>query len=72
MTARVIVGRVDAFEAISLENDALRVMVIPELGAHVTELTDRVADRDLLWHNPRTTLRRCGSADEVGSDGPRS
>jgi len=72
MTARVIVGRVDAFEAISLENDALRVTVIPELGAHVTELTDRVADRDLLSHNPRTTLRRCGSADEVGSDGPRS
>ncbi len=83
MTARVIRGRVDAFEAISLENDALRVTVIPELGAHVTELIDRAADRDLLWHNPRTTVRRApygahfddwwsGGWDEIFPTGDRA
>ncbi len=83
MTARVIVGRVGAFEAISLENDAVRVTVIPELGAHVTELTDRAADRDLLWHNPRTSIRRApygahfddwwsGGWDEIFPTGDRA
>ena len=46
------------FDAWSLENRALRVTVLPELGGHVLELVDKVADRDLLWRNPRTPPRR--------------
>jgi galactose mutarotase-like enzyme len=44
-------------EALTLENDALRITVLPALGGHVSELVDRAAGRDLLWHNPRTTPR---------------
>ena len=44
-------------DSLVLENGALRVTVLPALGGHVAELTDRVADRDLLWHNPRTSPR---------------
>lgn len=44
-------------DAVVLENDALRVTVLPALGAHVSDLIDKVADRDLLWHNRRTAPR---------------
>ena len=64
------------FDAWILENAALRVVVVPELGGKVLELIDKVADRDLLWHNPRTPPRRapygahfddwwCGGWDEI-------
>ncbi len=46
------------FEAWILENARLRVTVLPELGGHVFQLVDKAADRDLLWHNPRTAPRR--------------
>lgn len=56
---RPVVSRwlVDGVEAIVLENASLRVTVLPALGAHVHELVDRAADRDVLWHNPRTPPR---------------
>ncbi len=84
MTARV--GRetsVGGCEAVVLENDALRVTVLPELGAHVHELVDKAAARDLLWHNPRTPPRRApygshfdnwwsGGWDEIFPTGDRA
>ncbi len=70
-------------EAIALENRALRVTVLPELGAKVIELFDKAAARDLLWHNPRTPPRRapygasfddwwCGGWDEIFPTGDRA
>jgi len=50
-------SRVGALDALILESDALRVSVLPALGGHVAELVDRAAERDLLWHNPRTAPR---------------
>lgn len=44
-------------DALTLENARLRVTVVPSMGGHVAELVDVVADRDLLWHNPRLTPR---------------
>lgn len=44
-------------DAIALENEALRVTVVPSLGGHVAELVDKAAGRDLLWRNPRLTPR---------------
>src|SRR5882672_2258624 len=44
-------------DALTLENPALRITVVPSMGGHVAELLDRCADRDLLWHNPRATPR---------------
>jgi hypothetical protein len=48
---------VGGLDALVLENEALRVTVLPDLGGHVHELVDRAADRDLLWHNPRAVPR---------------
>ena len=59
MSARLVRGwSVHGFDAWILENRALRVVVLPELGGKVHELVDKAADRDLLWHNPRTAPRR--------------
>lgn len=44
-------------EALELDNGRLRVTVVPSMGAHVAELVDLEAGRDLLWHNPRATPR---------------
>ena len=46
------------FDAVILENEMLRVTVIPELGAKVHEMIFKPADRDLLYHHPRVSLRR--------------
>ena len=44
-------------DAITLENGALRVTVVPSLGGHVAELVDLAGDTNLLWRNPRLTPR---------------
>ncbi len=44
-------------DAITLDNGALRVTVVPELGGHVAELVDLEGGADLLWRNPRLTPR---------------
>ncbi len=57
MGPRVTRTSADGLDAVVLENDALRITVLPALGAHVSELVDKADGRDLLWHNPRTTPR---------------
>ncbi len=74
---------VGGIAALVLENAALRVTVLPELGGHVMELVDKVADRNLLWVNPRTPPRRApygahfddwwsGGWDEIFPTGDRA
>ncbi len=84
MTARVVDGwSVNGIGALILENAALRVVVLPELGGHVLEIVDKVADRNLLWSNPRTLPRRApyaanfddwwsGGWDEIFPTGDRA
>jgi len=58
VTARASVGHdPNGSRIVSLENDALRIGILPAAGGHVFELVDRATGRDLLWHNPRTALR---------------
>lgn len=58
MSARVTKGwSIHDSPALILENAALRVTVLPELGGHVLDLVDKAADRNLLWANPRTPPR---------------
>jgi hypothetical protein len=45
------------FDACILENDALRITVVPGVGAKVHEMIFKPRDRDLLFHHPRVELR---------------
>jgi hypothetical protein len=59
-------------QAVVLENERVRVVVLPELGGKVWEIHDLVTRRQLLWHNPRVRPSRVpfGSGyDDVFSGG---
>ncbi len=45
------------FQALVLENDRLRVTVLPGHGAKITEFVSKRASRDLLYHHPRFDVR---------------
>jgi Domain of unknown function (DUF5107) len=45
------------FEVVFLENDLLRVAVVPQMGAKIYQFIDKRIDRDLLYHHPRVDLR---------------
>ena len=44
-------------QALVLENGILRVVVLPELGGKIWQITALRTGRELLWHNPRLTAR---------------
>jgi hypothetical protein len=54
--ATVTPGRVGAYEALTLENRYLRAVIIPELGARVWELEDRIRGRQWIWHREGVPL----------------
>ena len=64
------------FRALMLENERLRVVVLPELGGKIWSIVHKPRDRELLWHNPRLPPRAapfgasyddwfCGGWDEL-------
>jgi tetratricopeptide (TPR) repeat protein len=40
------------WKAVSLENEYLRVSVLPELGGHIYRIFDKTTNRDVLYSNP--------------------
>ena len=42
---------------IVLENELLRVVILPELGAKIWQITYKPRGKDMLWHNPRLKPR---------------
>jgi galactose mutarotase-like enzyme len=69
--------RIGDLPAVALANDALSVVVIPEIGGKITSLMSRRTGREWLWKNPHLPLRRppldasnfgqfdCGGWDEM-------
>lgn len=58
--------------AVVLENRALRVVILPEAGAKIWQITHKPTDADLLWNNPRTPPSRLpmnSRYDDVWSGG---
>jgi hypothetical protein len=52
--AQVITGwSWHGLEALVLANDRLRVVLLPELGGRIWEITHLASGRQLLWHNSR-------------------
>jgi hypothetical protein len=45
------------FPAIILENERIRMTVLPTHGAKIAELVCKAVDRDLLYHHPRFDVR---------------
>jgi len=48
------------FQAVILENDLLKVVILPGLGAKIWQITYKPASRDLLWQHPRIAPRPVG------------
>jgi hypothetical protein len=44
-------------QALVMDNGLLRVVVLPQLGGKVWQVTNLRTGRDLLWHNPRIKAR---------------
>lgn len=42
-----------AHSALIIENQKLRVVVLPELGGRIWSIVYKPLDREVLWHNPR-------------------
>jgi galactose mutarotase-like enzyme len=58
--------------AVVLENRLLRVVVLPEAGARIWQITHKPTDTDLLWNNPRVRPSRLpmnSRYDDVWSGG---
>ena len=62
--------------AVHIENRFFRAIFLPELGGKLWSLIDKISDREVLWHNPRTPPRPafygaayddwfCGGWDEL-------
>ena len=53
----------EGFPALELANDALRLAVIPELGAKIARLASRASGREWLFRNPHLSYRRARDGD---------
>jgi len=50
-------GAYNGFRMLVLENEEMRVTILPEYGAKIFQLIVKKANRDLLYHNPRVEIR---------------
>lgn len=72
MSTNVRWETVSGFDAIVLENRLVRAVVLPALGGRVWELTDRMRDRQWIWHREDLPLTAAVSGaiyDDVWAGG---
>jgi Aldose 1-epimerase len=50
--------RIDSWSAIVMQNDAMRVAVVPEIGGKIISLRSRRSGREWLWRNPHLPLKK--------------
>src|SRR5215831_7849278 len=46
-------ARIHGLRAVELENDWLRISILPSVGAKIYDLVWKPTGRNFLWHNPR-------------------
>lgn len=64
MTSRVPSrGRIGQFETVVLENERIKVVLIPELGGRIWQLQDRLCGREWIWHRDDVPLARAAAGD---------
>lgn len=52
-----------SYRALLLENDFLRLTILPELGGRIYRWEDKITGRDILYHNPVVKPTRWGVRD---------
>src|SRR5213079_1337051 len=58
MTARINPrADVSGLRAVEMENDWLRLTVLPDVGAKICDLVWKNTRRNFLWHNPRISAQ---------------
>jgi galactose mutarotase-like enzyme len=68
MSVQLESTRIDGWDAVVLTNDAMEVIVLPELGGKILSLKSRATARNWLWQNPFLRLHR--PPPDVSSYGP--
>jgi galactose mutarotase-like enzyme len=58
MSVHLESARIDGWDAVALTNDAIRLVVLPELGGKILSLTSRATGCNWLWRNPFLPLQR--------------
>lgn len=59
MTVRVETGwSYQGLHVLQLENEYMRLDILPELGAKIYNVIHKASDRNVLWHNPRIAPHR--------------
>ena len=51
-------------QAVALENRFLRIVVLPEAGGKVWQITYKPLNSDLLWNNPQTAPARLSAGSD--------
>lgn len=46
-------GRIGSLSALELENEWLKIRILPEVGAKIYDLVWKPSGKNILWHNPR-------------------
>ena len=65
-------GRLGDLKAVTVENEYIRLTILPELGAKIYDIIHKESGKNITWHNPRVRPRRVpfGSRfDDVWSGG---
>jgi len=57
MSVRITEASLRNFATVTLQNDSLRVMIIPALGGRIWELEDRLRGRQWIWHRDDVPLQ---------------
>jgi hypothetical protein len=64
--------KIGCLDVVAVENECVRVSILPNLGAKIYDIIDKDSGREVLWHNPRIRPQRVpfGSRfDDVWSGG---
>jgi hypothetical protein len=64
VTATLSPTTAEGFSAFAIQNDHVRVVVIPELGGRIWSLTDLVRDRQWIWHAEDVPLTAAPPGDD--------
>jgi galactose mutarotase-like enzyme len=64
MNGEVALGTYKDVEAVVLENDFLRVAVVPECGSKIASMVYKPRGLELFWQNPALSFRKSAYADD--------